>query len=223
MVGNDGATPTVGDTLIIGTAAAELTPRLPISKDPNGTPVRATPPAAVGAVEVGVDDEAMLLEPEPHIPDNPDVSIIPDVVDVPDVADIPDEVDIPGVAAAAAPTAIPPPSKLVDDPNIDDGGVPTVEHVVPLLGIAMVPVAPMGAGLIPGDAISVEPRGMPVGETVEPIPSGEVAPIVGVGLAIPLTCAVALLQVTSVESTTAISKNPTCTPRFAAISPGSNL
>ena len=221
IVGTTGAEVRGGTAVIIGTAAAELTPRLPISKDPNGIPVRAPPPGVVEVV--GVDDAVTLLEPEPHIPDNPDVSIIPDVVDIPDVADIPDEVDIPGVAAAAVPTAIPPPSKLVVDPNIDDGGVPTVEHVVPLLGIAMVPVAPMGAGLIPGDAISVEPRGMPVGETVEPIPSGEVAPMVGVGLAIPLTCAVALLQATSAESATAISKNPTCAPRFAAISSGANL
>ena len=95
------------------------------------------------------------------------------------------------------------------DPNIDDGGVPTVEHVVPLLGIEIVPVTPVGAGLIPGDAISVDPRGMPVGETVEPIPmpSGEVAPMVGVGLAIPLTCAMAVLQTTSAEMTAAINDN----------------
>ena len=172
--------PRVGDTLIVGTAAAELTPRLPISIDPNGIPVRAAPPGVVGDVDVGVDDEAMLLDPEPHIPDSPEVSSIPDVVDIPDVADIPDELDIADVAAVAGdvvPTAIPPPSKLVVDPNIDDGEVPTVEHVVPLLGIEIVPVAPVGAGLMPGDAISVEPRGMPVGETVEPVPmpSGEVA------------------------------------------------
>ena len=92
-----------------------------------------------------------------------------------------------------------------------------------LLGIEIVPVASPGAGLTPGDAISVEPKGMPVGETVEPIPSGEVAPMVGVGLAIPLTCAVALLQATSAESARAISKNPTCAPRFEATSPGANL
>lgn len=99
----------VGNAVIVGTAAAELTPRLPISVDPSGIPVRGEPPGAVG--DVGVDDAATLLEPEPHIPDNPDVSSIPDVVDIPDVADIPD--DVPGVAAVAdveAPTAIPPPS-----------------------------------------------------------------------------------------------------------------
>ena len=117
MVGIVGTGPTVntgGDTLIVGTAAAELTPRLPISTDPNGIPVRAAPPGAVG--DVGVDDEAMLPEPEPHIPDNPDVSIIPEVVDIPEVADIPDDVDIPDVAMAPAvagvevPVVIPPPS-----------------------------------------------------------------------------------------------------------------
>jgi hypothetical protein len=111
----------------------------------------------------------------------------PEVVIAPDVA---------AVAGAAVPIAIPPPSKLAVDPNIVDGAVPMVEHVVLLLGIAIVPVASPGAGLTPGDAISVEPRGMPVGETAEPVPmpSGEVAPMVGVGLAIPLICAMATLQ-----------------------------
>ena len=204
--------PTVGNTPIVGTAGAELTPRLPISVDPNGIPVRAPPPGVVGDVDVGVDDETMLPEPEPHIPDIPEVSSIPEVVDIPDVADIPDEVDIPDVAAvagAAVPIAIPPPSKLAVDPNIDDGEVPKVEHVVPLLGIAMVPVTPVGIGLTPGEAISVAPIGIPVGETDEPVPkpSGEVAPIVGVGAAIPLTCAMAPLQTKSAGRTAAISEN----------------
>jgi hypothetical protein len=63
-----------------------------------------------------------------------------------------------------------------------------VEHVV-LPDMEMVPVASPGAGLTPGDAISVEPSGMPVGETAEPVPkpSGEVVARLGVGLAIPLT------------------------------------
>jgi hypothetical protein len=114
MVGTGPIVNTLGDTLIVGTAAAELTPRLPTSTDPNGSPVRAAPPGVVG--DVGADDEAMLLEPEPHIPDNPDVSIIPEVVDIPDVADIPDDVDIPAdvdipdVATAPVPAVIPPPS-----------------------------------------------------------------------------------------------------------------
>jgi hypothetical protein len=124
----------------------------------------------------------------------------PEVVDIPDVA---------AVAGAAVPTPIPPPSKLDAAPNIDDGEVPMVEHVVPLLGIAIVPVASAGAGLTPGDAISVEPSGMPIGETVEPapMPSGEVAPMVGVGLAIPLVCALAPLQTISAARIAAIHDN----------------
>ena len=105
--------PTVGNTLFVGTVAAELTPRLPISVDPNGIPVRAPPPGVVGDVDVGVDDEAILLEPEPHIPDMPDVSSMPEVVDSPDVAESPDEVDIPDVGEVedvVVPMAIPPPS-----------------------------------------------------------------------------------------------------------------
>jgi hypothetical protein len=59
---------------------------------------------------------------------------------------------------------------------------------------------------MPGDAISVDPRGMPVGETEPaPMPSGEVTPMVGVGLAIPLTCAIAVLQTTSAGMTAAIN------------------
>jgi len=82
-----------------------------------------------------------------------------------------------------------------------------VEHVVPL-GIAIVPATPVGAGLTPGDVISVEPRGMPVGETVGsvPMPSGEVAPRVGVGLAIPLTCAMAALKIRSAGRMVAINE-----------------
>ena len=218
IVGTNVVLPTVGKTLIVGTAAAEPTPRLPISVDPNGIPVRAAPPGVVGDVDVGVDDEAMLLEPEPHIPDMPEVSSIPEVVDIPDVADIPDDIpDVPDVAVVADiaavagvedPTPTPPPSKLVVDPNIVDGAVPNVEHVALLPGIESVPVT-MGSGLIPGEAISVEPRGMPVGETAEPVvmPSGEVAPMVGVGLAIPLTCAMARLPTKSAGRTAAINGN----------------
>jgi hypothetical protein len=68
-----------------------------------------------GDVDVGFDDAARLLEPEPHIPVNPDVSTIPEDVASPDVAEIAVDVDIPGDAAAAGvavPVAIasPPPS-----------------------------------------------------------------------------------------------------------------
>jgi hypothetical protein len=104
IVGTGPAVITGGNALIIGTAAAELTPRFPISVDPNGIPVRATPPDVMGDVDVGSDDEAILPEPEPHIPDNPEVSSIPEVVDVPD------DVDIPDVAGVPVPIVNPPPS-----------------------------------------------------------------------------------------------------------------
>jgi hypothetical protein len=81
-----------------------------IWKESNGIPARALPAGVEDDVDVGADDEAMLLEPEPHIPDNPDVSSIPEEVDTPDVAD---EVDIPDVAmvvGVVVPVVIPPPS-----------------------------------------------------------------------------------------------------------------
>jgi hypothetical protein len=215
----------VGATLIVGTAAAELTPRLPISIDPSGTPVRAAPPGVIG--DVGVEEEAVLLEPEPHIPDMPEVSSMPEVVGIPDVADIPIDVDMPDVAAVAGavvPIAIPPPSKPAVDPNIPEGEVPRVEHDVPPLGIEAVPVT-RGAGLTPGDAISVEPNGMPVGETVEPVvmPSGEVAPTLGVGLTMALTCALAALQTTSIGTIAAINAILTRILRFAMNASGAWL
>ena len=207
IVGTDPIAATVGDTLTMGTAAAELTPRFPISVDPNGIPVRAVPPGVVGIVDVGADDEAMLLEPEPHIPDNPGVSSIPEVVE------IPDDVDIPDVATVAVPIVVPPPSKVEVDPNIPTGAVPAVEHVVPPLGIEIPPVAPVGVGLTPGDAISVEPSGIPVGETGEPVavmPSGVVVSRLGVGMvAIPPTCAIAELQTKSAARIAAIGDNLT--------------
>jgi hypothetical protein len=120
--------PTMGNTPGTGTAGVELTPRLPISNDPNGIPVRAPPPGVVGEVDIGLDDAARLLEPEPHIPDIPDVSSTPedpevigiadvtdvvDDVDVPDIAVVPDVAVVPelaAVAGAAVPTDMPPPS-----------------------------------------------------------------------------------------------------------------
>jgi hypothetical protein len=185
-VGAGATVPTVGATPIVGTAAAELTPRLPISVDPNGIPVRAAPPGAVGAVE----DEATLLEPEPHIPDNPDVSGMPDVVEIPDVADVPD-IDIAEGDMADGipdPIAVPPPSKVAVDPNIPDGEIPTVEHVVPLPGVAMVLVGEPGSGLIPGEASSVDPSGIPAAPTgaLGSIPKGEVTPsVVGAPVTMP--------------------------------------
>ncbi len=197
-----GKGPTKGNTLGSGTAGVELTPRLPISKDPIGSPVRAPPPGVVGDVDVGLDDAATLLEPDPHMPDIPEVSStaedpvvtgISDVtgvagdVDVPDIAVVPDVAALPeftAVAGEVVPTAIPPPSKLAAEPNICEGEVAAVEHAVPLpvAGVVIVPVTPVGAGLTPSDVNSVEPSGTPVAPTdpAAPIPSGEVAPSEGI-------------------------------------------
>jgi hypothetical protein len=210
---------------VIGTAAPELMPRLPISVDARGIPVLATPPETTGAVDVGVDigveDEAMLPEPAPHIPDMPEVSSIPAVVGTPDDIEIPA-----GAAGCASPRDMPPPSKLAVDPTIEDGALPSVEHVAPL-DAAMVPVASAGAGLMPGETISVEPSGMPVGETGETaaMPSGDVVPMVGAGMSIPATCAMATLPMNSIGMTAASNENlrgpfgfPTASRRRAPVS-----
>ena len=91
-----------GGTLVVGTAAQELIPRLLISVESSGIPARVL--GVADDVEIGSDDEATLVAPEPHIPDNPAVVAVPEVVDNPEVADIRDGIDdaapVPGVAAA---------------------------------------------------------------------------------------------------------------------------
>lgn len=85
--------------------------------------------------------------------------------------------------------------------------MPSVVQDVPVPGMAIVPVGLGTSGLTPADVISVEPSGMPVGETGEldadALPSGEVAPIDGVGATMPLTCATATWQVRSAGRITA--------------------
>ena len=100
--------PVIGDTLGAGTAAQEVTPRMPISVESSGIPMRA--PGVVDDAEVGLDDEATVLEPEPHIPDEPAVAVIPDIADTPEVADIPDAArmaDVVGAGDAVAGGAVP--------------------------------------------------------------------------------------------------------------------
>ncbi len=89
-------------------------------------PGRGTPPIVIGDVDVGVDEAMTLFEPEPHIPDIPDVSIDAGGAESPEVGETVGA--MPGVAAVSpamapvagidAPGAIPPPSKLAVDPNI---------------------------------------------------------------------------------------------------------
>ena len=157
-----------GFGLGVGTTSNGLTPALPISTEPNGIPVRAAPPGDLG--DVAADDEALLLELVPHVPE---------------VAAPPGNVPVP------APS--PPPSKFVLEPDIPDDGLPIAKHVVLF---PVIPIVAAAAGLSPGDASSVAPMGIPAGGTGEPAakPSGEVAPIPGVGLPIPPTCANAGMQ-----------------------------
>jgi len=143
-------------------------------------------------VDVGVVDDAMLVEPEPHIPDIPDVSSIPEDVDIPNGTDISDDVDVPGVAVgsvvaavgsvpvapdvamlavvaavagAALPAAAPPPSKLAVDPNVPEADIPPVEHAVPL--VVMAPLV----------GIAIVPVTLPVGAGLTPAELISVAPI----------------------------------------------
>jgi hypothetical protein len=170
-----------GFGLGVGTTTNGLTPALPISTEPNGSPVRAAPPGEVG--DVAADDEALLLELVPHVP----------------------EVAAP-LGNVPVPTPSPPPSKLVLEPDIPNDGLPMVKHVVPFPVIV-----PTGTPLSPGDASSVAPMGIPVGGTGKPgaMPSDEVAPIPGVGLPIPPTCANAGMQPKSAACIAAIN-----TPRI---------
>ena len=99
-----------GDTTMVGTAAAELIPRFPISVEPRGIPVRLPLPG----VDAGAEEAARLLEPEPHMADIPDVSIIGEVVGTPEELGVAPDVAVAPVADAVAvgapATDIPPPS-----------------------------------------------------------------------------------------------------------------
>jgi hypothetical protein len=81
---------------------------------------------------------------------------------------------------------------------------PTPEHSV--VG-PIVPNVPDIIGLTPSVLSSVAPSGMPVGATGEPgpMPSGEVAPMLGTGLGIPPTCANAGLHAKSAPKAVTIS------------------
>ena len=164
-----------------GTSGIGLTPPLPISNEPKGIPVRAAPPGVVG--DVAAKDEALLPEVVPPVPD---IAVLPGM-------------------DAPVPIPIPPPSNVVVEPTIPEAGFPTAEPVMPEPGN---PVVPLGTGLSPGDASSVAPMGFPVGATDEPgvMPSGEVAPMLGVGLPIPPTCAKAEPQLNSNADVVTIAK-----------------
>jgi hypothetical protein len=93
------------------------------------------------------------------------------------------------------PTPIPPPSYVLK-PDAPEDGLVIAEQVEPKPAI---PIVPLVVGLSPGDASSVAPMGIPVGETDIPgdMPSGEVAAIPGVEMPAPPTCATAGVQAKS--------------------------
>jgi hypothetical protein len=107
------------------------------------------------------------------------------------------------IAVGDMPVAVPRPPPSYS-PVAPMGGAPTtVEQTVNpdpnVLG---------GAGLNPGVASSVAPRGTPVGPTgpaAELMPNGEVTPIPGIGLPIPPTCAKTGLQPRNAARIPAIS------------------
>jgi hypothetical protein len=174
----------LGARLGIGATSIGLTPPLPTSKEPKGIPVRAPPPGVVG--DVAAMDGALLLEVVPLVPD---IAVPPDI-------------DVP------FPIPKPPPSYVVLAPTIPDAGLPIAEPVMPKPVNPVAPVVALGSGLTPGDVSSVAPKGTPVGETVEPgpMPSGDVAPMLGVGLPIPPTWAKAEPQLSSSADAATIAK-----------------
>ena len=92
---------------------------MPISVASSGIPARAL--IVADDFEVGVDDEVTLLEPEPHIPDNPAVVAIPEVTDSPEVADIladiPEVVVVPDMAVVEAVAGVVVPFSVTPPPS----------------------------------------------------------------------------------------------------------
>jgi hypothetical protein len=91
------------------------------------------------------------------------------------------------IAVGDMPVAVPRPPPSYSPVDAVEGAPTTVAQTVNpdpnVLG---------GAGLTPGVANSVAPSGSPVGPTepaAELMPNGEVTPIPGIGLPIPVTCA----------------------------------
>jgi hypothetical protein len=183
-------------TVVIG-----LTPPLLISNEPNGMPVRETPPDATGAVELAV---IPVLLP-PHGAEVPGTVGVPVVTVVPTLAaPVVDKSLVPiGVVPRAdavvpmadsdeSPVAMPPPSKSVVEPDeiVVDGAIIEQGDV-----IVVMPVVPtvLSNGLTPGVESSVEPNGIPVGATLPSVePSGDVALMLGV--VVVANCAKAIFE-----------------------------
>ena len=130
-----------------GTMTDGLTPKLLISKDPNGIPAGEAPPGADGDIGATVDTTP-LLEVVPHVAEPPD-------------EDAPIPIPLPSliVLVPDIPVMFVPDIPVMLVPDIAGDEVPTVEHVVP---VPVMPIVPAGAGLRPGEVSPVAPNGIPV-------------------------------------------------------------
>jgi hypothetical protein len=194
--------PSVDDELGVGTTISGLTPALPISTEPNGIPVRVAPEG--DGDHIAEDDD-----PVPPVPQIAVVAalldtVVPPSIPAPVVVPVPAGAPMP-VLNALVPTPNPPPSKVVLVPEPCVAARATAEQVLPKPGKVIVPV---GAGESPGAASSVAPKGIPVGWTDAPgvMPSGEVAPMPGVGMPTPPTCATAGPQPNSTASIAVVNR-----------------
>jgi hypothetical protein len=187
--------------LIVRGVGGGLSPPDPSSVEPSGTPRR---PTAMEAMPVGDDADAAgcasdMLPATEQVPETVPLTPPPSKVDVEiDVPalDIPDPVE---VADIALPMEVPVVellmlvvSPVLEVPSPKDAcGIepPMPEHALALPVVSASGEAPTTSGLVPGVAIAVAPRGMPVGATGAPgpMPSGDVMPTAGVGL--PPICA----------------------------------
>jgi hypothetical protein len=178
-----------GNGLGIGTTGAALTPPTPSSVAPSGIPIRPTDDEPDGAGPAKELPAAPTQAPDavPAVPPPSNSKAEPDVprLDVP----VPDVVPVGELATPKDASGIEPP--------------------MPPQDVRLLVVGDGGGfiGLTPSVGTSVAPSRRPVGGTGEgaPMPSGEVAPIAGVGLPIPATCAKTGLQPKSAVTIAAIN------------------
>jgi hypothetical protein len=153
----------------------------------------AVPPPSKSIVETAVGADVPALD-------------IPVPTDVP-VIELPRPDDVPAIE--------PPAPETVGGLPKDVCGIepPTPEHSV--VG-PIVPSVPDSIGLTPGVLSSVAPSGIPVGATGEPgpMPSGEVAPMLGTALGVAPTCANTGLHAKSAASVLMVS-----VPRITLVLP----
>jgi hypothetical protein len=206
VVGHGTVLPDVGASargLGVRNSPGGLRPPAPSSVEPRGIPTRPmddTEPIPVGdeADAAGPAAELLLvaaqvLDAVPALPPPSNTEVEPDVP----AADIPVPSDVP----------------VIELPTSDVMPVfeLAIEPPMPAHSVLLPPVDP-SVGLMPGEASSVPPRGMPVGATGEPgpMPRGEVVPI-GEGpgeMLIPPTCAEAEPQPKSAVSVTTMNARP---------------